>query len=228
MGQTKNPLPPLGPLKPSEQVFNLDSYGLSNDPAAQNQQVRDKLAVVAEEAREARISTEVAASAAAQRWMATGEAVEGIPDINEPGVKLVTVKTASGGSILYNDPDEGEQWQGRMAAEVTEGRKDDTGKVRLELIPAELLMAVGTILTFGANKYDDRNWELGMSWGRVFGALMRHMWCWWAGKGRTTKNFMFGDKDDETGHSHLWHAACCLSFLIAYEERDIGEDDRAR
>ena len=62
----------------------------------------------------------------------------------------------------------------------------------------------------------ERNWEKGMSWGRVFGAMMRHMWAWWGGQ----------KADDETGYSHLHHAACCLMFLIAYEERKIGTDDR--
>lgn len=109
---------------------------------------------------------------------------------------------------------------------MSEGRKDDGGKVRLELLPPELLYATATILTFGANKYADRNWELGMSWSRVFGALMRHLWAWWGGKGPTTKSFLFGETDEETGHSHLWHAACCIAFLITYEERNVGEDDR--
>lgn len=109
---------------------------------------------------------------------------------------------------------------------MSEGKKLDEGKVRMDLLPPELLFAVSTILTFGANKYADRNWELGMKWGRVFGACMRHMWCWWGGKGSTTKSFLFGELDEETGHSHLWHAACCITFLIAYEERNIGEDDR--
>jgi hypothetical protein len=99
-----------------------------------------------------------------------------------------------------------------------EGRKDDSEKIRLDLIPPELVFAVGSILTFGAVKYADRNWEKGMKWGRVFGALMRHMWAWWRGD----------TCDPETGKSHLWHAACCITFLIAYEERNIGEDDRAK
>jgi len=110
----------------------------------------------------------------------------------------------------------------------TEGRKDDQDKPRLELVPPELVFGVGQVLTFGAKKYSDRNWEKGMSWGRVFGALMRHMWAWWGGAGPTTKSFLFGDLDDETGFSHLWHAGCCLSFLIAYEERSVGADDRFR
>jgi len=71
----------------------------------------------------------------------------------------------------------------------TGAHKDDTDKVRMELIPPELIVAVGDILTFGAEKYDDRNWEKGMKWSRVFGALMRHMWAWWSGE----------NKDQETG-----------------------------
>lgn len=109
-----------------------------------------------------------------------------------------------------------------------EGRKDDTEKVRIELVPSEMVFAIATVLTFGALKYGDRNWEKGMSWSRVFGALMRHMWCWWAGKGPTTKNFAFGELDDETSYSHLWHASCCLTFLVTYEERGIGTDDRVK
>lgn len=98
------------------------------------------------------------------------------------------------------------------------GKKFDGDKVRMELLPPEFLTATAEVLTFGAKKYDDRNWELGMKWSRVFGALMRHMWAWWKGE----------DKDPETGLSHLHHAACCIAFLIAYEERKVGEDDRGR
>lgn len=97
-----------------------------------------------------------------------------------------------------------------------EGRKDDQGKVRLELIPPEMIFAVGDILTFGAEKYADRNWEKGMSWSRVYGALQRHLNAWWGGE----------DLDPETQKSHLWHAACCLTFLVTYEQRKIGENDR--
>lgn len=109
-----------------------------------------------------------------------------------------------------------------------EGTKHDGGKVRLDLFPGDALFAISEILTFGAQKYADRNWEKGMKWGRVFGALMRHMWCWWQGQGPTNKSFIFGDLDDETGKSHLWHAGCCITFLIAYEMRGVGEDDRPK
>lgn len=97
-----------------------------------------------------------------------------------------------------------------------EGRKDDQGKTRIELIPPSLVFAVGDILTFGAKKYADRNWEQGIKWSRVFGGLMRHMWSWWRGE----------NLDPETGKSHLWHAACCLAFLIEYETTHPELDDR--
>lgn len=104
--------------------------------------------------------------------------------------------------------------------------KHDSEKCRLELIPAEAMLALGEVLTYGARKYNDRNWELGMNWGRVYGALMRHLWSWWAGKGPTRLNFLTGEIDHETGLSHLWHALACLAFLVTYELRGTGTDDR--
>ena len=98
----------------------------------------------------------------------------------------------------------------------TPGYKADEGKPRMDLLPPELLWAVANVLTFGAKKYSDRNWEAGMKWGRVYAALQRHLWAWWHGEA----------KDPETGYSHLWHSGCCIAFLIAYEHREIGEDDR--
>ncbi len=98
-----------------------------------------------------------------------------------------------------------------------EGIKHDQDKPRMDLIAPEMQIALGEILGFGAQKYSCRNWEEGMKWGRVFASLMRHMWAWW-GK---------AESDPETGKSHLWHAAACIMFLIAYEARSVGEDDRA-
>ena len=98
-----------------------------------------------------------------------------------------------------------------------EARKNDQGKIRMELIPPELMIAVGDILTSGAIKYDDRNWEHGMDWSRVYGAMLRHQNAWWSGE----------DTDPETGRSHLWHVACCATFLLTYEMRGVGKDDRS-
>lgn len=94
--------------------------------------------------------------------------------------------------------------------------KSDSGKPQYDLIPPEFLEGTAVILTHGAQKYEPRNWEMGAEWSRYFSALMRHMWAWWGGE----------NADPETGKPHLWHASCCLAFLIAYEARGIGADDR--
>lgn len=98
------------------------------------------------------------------------------------------------------------------------GVKFDHGKLRLDLVPPILVKAVGWILTGGAQKYGDRNWEKGMAWSRPYGAALRHLFSWWCGE----------DKDPETGMSHLWHAACNLAFLIEYENKKTGQDDRPK
>lgn len=115
----------------------------------------------------------------------------------------------------------------QQSPEKTEGVKHDAEKDRIELFPPEALFAISRVLTFGAKKYADRNWEKGMAWSRCFGACMRHLWAWWAGRAPTSKSFLFGDLDEETQMSHLWHAGCCIVFLITYEERGIGTDDRS-
>ena len=99
---------------------------------------------------------------------------------------------------------------------LKEGVKYDGGKNRLDLLPILPLLEIGRVLTYGANKYSERNWERGMAWSRCYAALLRHLTAWWNGE----------DVDPETGISHLAHAACCLFFLIEYEARKTGKDDR--
>jgi hypothetical protein len=100
---------------------------------------------------------------------------------------------------------------------MTEGRKDDTDKIRMELLPPEALVGTAQVLTFGAKKYADRNWEQGIKYSRVYGALLRHLNAYWGGE----------DTDPETGLSHLHHAGCCIAFLQTYTERGmVSFDDR--
>ena len=106
-----------------------------------------------------------------------------------------------------------QEWE----TQETCGIKFDEGKLRYDLLPPDSLQEIAEILTIGAAKYGDRNWEQGMSWSRVFAAAMRHLWAWWRGEGI----------DKEDGKSHLAHAACCVMFLQAYALRQRGNDDRA-
>lgn len=86
------------------------------------------------------------------------------------------------------------------------GTKYDEHKNRLDLLSIPSLMATARVLTAGAEKYGDRNWEKGIKYSRVFGALLRHLFKWWTGK----------EADEETGLPHIAHASCCLMFLLHY------------
>jgi len=98
------------------------------------------------------------------------------------------------------------------------GRKDDTGKLRYDLLSVYALEQWAAVSTFGATKYDDNNWRKGLKWGRVFGALMRHAWAFWRGE----------DKDSETGLSHLAHAMWCCATLLEYTRTHPELDDRIK
>lgn len=99
---------------------------------------------------------------------------------------------------------------------MSEGKKNDQDKVRLELLPPEALEEIAWILTFGAKKYDAWNWANGIAYSRVFGAILRHLWAWWLGE----------NLDPESGRSHLAHASCGLLFLMTYEKYNREFDDR--
>src|SRR6185312_9217200 len=100
-----------------------------------------------------------------------------------------------------------------------EGVKYDGGKIRYDLIPPEALEELAKVYTFGANKYADRNWEKGISFSRVFGAMMRHSWAWFRGQ----------DNDDEHKLNHLSSVAWCAFALMTYQRRKMNSfDDRVK
>jgi hypothetical protein len=102
----------------------------------------------------------------------------------------------------------------------TAGFKFDAGKLRYDLIPMEAMKALATILTMGAKKYADRNWEGGMSWQRVYASLMRHLVAYESGE----------DTDPESGELHMAHALCNVVFLVTYQMRPslADFDDRPK
>lgn len=103
-------------------------------------------------------------------------------------------------------------------SETPGGTKHDAGKSPWHLLPFDALEEVCKVLDYGMRKYDARNWEKGMDWSRVHGAVNRHLnreW-WQAGS----------DHDAESGLSQLAHAACGLLFLLSYAIRGVGKDDR--
>lgn len=99
----------------------------------------------------------------------------------------------------------------------TGGVKNDAGQPRYDLFPPEAIMALAELYETGARKYDDRNWEKGMRWGRIFRALMSHAWKFWRGE----------TYDPVDGQHHMIAVAWNAIALFTYDIRKIGQDDRA-
>ena len=94
------------------------------------------------------------------------------------------------------------------------GKKYDSDKPRMHLIPARALLEVGMVLTEGAKKYGDHNWkQLDSLQERYTSAALRHMMAHMAGE----------TYDEETNLSHLAHAICCLMFKLEIEIEEAGE-----
>ena len=98
--------------------------------------------------------------------------------------------------------------------EKTGGRKGQK-IARFDLIPPEALWALAEVYGRGAQKYADRNWELGYPWSLCVGALMRHLLRW-----------IMGERcDPETGCHHLAQVAWHAFALFTFEARQKGTDD---
>ena len=95
--------------------------------------------------------------------------------------------------------------------------KHDQGKLRYDLIPTDSLKELVKVFTYGVEKYDDRNWEKGIEWGRIYGAIQRHLNAFWSGE---------EINNEDADLSHLAQAAWGCLVLEAYRLRKIGTDTR--
>ena len=103
-----------------------------------------------------------------------------------------------------------------MTTEQLGGLRFDAGKLRLDLIPAEILIELGGIYTEGSVKYFDNNWRGGMEWGKMLACHDRHYLKWKMG----LRN------DPELNRNHLAIAAWNLLALLVYEKQGKGYDNR--
>lgn len=67
------------------------------------------------------------------------------------------------------------------------------------------LEAEARVLMFGDSKYGRDNWRKGLHYTRLLDAALRHIIAFADGE----------DLDPETGESHLAHAKCCMSMVMA-------------
>lgn len=89
-----------------------------------------------------------------------------------------------------------------------EGKKLDDDKLPMHLLSPAFLKEIAKVSRFGAKKYEDRNWEKGIKFSRVYAAAMRHLLAFWDGE----------DIDMESCLTHLAHASTCLMYLVHYSK----------
>tara|TARA_B100001093_G_scaffold520319_1_gene614639 strand:- start:4461 stop:4769 length:309 start_codon:yes stop_codon:yes gene_type:complete len=97
--------------------------------------------------------------------------------------------------------------------------KFDNGKPPLGLIPPEALLQISEVFGFGAEKYGMNNWREdghNTSWIRTYSSIQRHLNAWHSGE----------DMDQESGMSHLSHAATQIMILIMHAIEHPEVDDR--
>jgi len=79
----------------------------------------------------------------------------------------------------------------------------DEGKSRVDLLDPDFLLAVGKVLGFGCNKYNDHNWRGGIPISKLIGSCLRHLFAVNRGE----------DIDSESGLPHTAHLGCDSMFL---------------
>jgi hypothetical protein len=98
------------------------------------------------------------------------------------------------------------------------GLRFNQGKLRYDLVEPRAFQDFVQVLTDGANKYFDRNWENGLSWTSVLASLKRHIAAIERGE----------DFDPESGRLHIAHAACNVHFLNSFYYTFPQGDDRPK
>lgn len=96
------------------------------------------------------------------------------------------------------------------------GKRFNQGKLRYDLVDPFAHEQMVKVITSGANKYGDRNWEAGMAWSKCLASLERHL-------AEIKKG---NDYDSESGELHSAHIACNAHFLTAYYKIYPQGDDR--
>jgi hypothetical protein len=110
------------------------------------------------------------------------------------------------------------QVQNEPEPEATEAPylKLDQGKLRWDLLPQDALEQVVGVMTVDADTRG-RGWERGCEWHRPLASALRHISAWQRGE----------QMDAGTKRPHLACAVAQLLFLLAYEQRGHGVDDRS-
>lgn len=100
--------------------------------------------------------------------------------------------------------------------QVSGGKKFDTHKPDLSLVPRSAIEGMARAFMVGEKKYGRYNFTQGMESHRFIAAAMRHIVAWQDGE----------SLDPETGNHHLWHALASIAMLLECERLGTLEDTR--
>jgi len=114
---------------------------------------------------------------------------------------------------------------------TSKGVRFDQGKLRYDLVNPWAHEQMVRVITKGANKYAERNWEKGMLWSRVIGSLKRHIAAVEKGEDYdfypdTCEECRNGTCTNHTGELHAAQIQCNGHFLTAYYKIYPQGDDR--
>ncbi len=101
------------------------------------------------------------------------------------------------------------------------GLRFNQGKLRYDLVQPDAHADMVDVLTFGANKYFDRNWENGLSWTSVIASAKRHLAALEAGED-------YDNGEGGSGKLHVANLACNVHFLNAFYHTFPQGDDRPK
>ena len=126
-------------------------------------------------------------------------------------IKAINSVGLSDGKNVHSTLDIG---SGRTIKMKIEGKKYDSGKPMMGLIPPLAEVELAKVLTFGAEKYGADNWrQVPDAQRRYMDAALRHLNSVRSGNLKDTG-------DGGSGLSNLAHAAACIMFLLEMEMFD--------
>lgn len=110
------------------------------------------------------------------------------------------------------------KWNDKTKLDRATGVKYDQDKLRYDLISPVSNEATAKVLTYGSKKYNDRNWENGIAYSRLYRAALGHLQDFWR------RN----DIDSESNLRHLDHAAANIHMLQHLSIVGPKMDDRPK
>lgn len=94
--------------------------------------------------------------------------------------------------------------------------KEVKNKTRYDMLPWDAIKELAEVSMFGAEKYGDHNWKVGIEYTTYWNAAMRHLTAWINGE----------DNASDSNKSHLAHAAWNCLAILHLQMNGVPTDDR--